>query len=707
MATIHIEGIPQRRTSGDVLRWLVGLSNVRKNQIGRIDVDRSRVRATVEDAALDRVMRSLREATWDSRPVEAWCERPIPGSEPSRHLTQLGRLMKLEADAELSQVKEARSNSAGVGDDTSVHIGRLELRDREIGVGGHLLVALGKPGNAPIPRSRFSVGTPVLMSPQGDQSSGWRGVVSTLKRDTIQLALPEDSRVDDATARFQLDMTQDDVSRERERNALLRAQHASSGRLAELRDVLLGSRPPAFSNRTVDTFLDPTLNETQQDAVRLCLQAEDLAVIHGPPGTGKTTAVVEVIRQAIGQGQRILACAPSNLAVDNIVEKLVRHGVDLIRLGHPVRVLPTLWEQTLDAKVENHPEYAVARALGRDAAALLRKAGKTGRNTLPRDQLDMRREAYGMFDDMRRIEDGILQQLLKTTPVVCSTLTGLAPNLLSGQTFDATVVDEACQCPEPSCWIPVSRCNRLILSGDPCQLPPTVLSPEAARRGFAVSLPERLLKVHGQAVVRRLTDQYRMHEHIMTFSSREFYEDTLAAHPSVANHRLTDLPEVTGTELTESSVWFIDTSGAGFEEETESDGGSRRNVEEAQVVVTKARELLRLGMPPASVGVISPYSAQVQVLADSLRDTGIEVATVDGFQGRENEVIIISLVRSNSEGEVGFLADTRRMNVALTRARRLLIVAGDSATLCRHPFYDRMLAYFDEIGAYRTVWEEM
>ena len=707
MATVHIEGIPQRRTSGDVLSWLAGLAGVRKAQIGRIDVERCRARVGVEDAAVERVMRALRDATWDGRVIEAWCEGPTAGAEPHRHLAQLRRLMKLESDAELARIGADHRHNAGVDSDTSVQVSRLEIRTQEIGVGGRLFVTLGKPGNAPLPRSRFSVGTPVLLSPQGALKSGWRGVVSRLSREAIQLALPEAARVDDAGGRLQLDMAHDDVARERERSALLRAQHAAGGRLAELRDVLLGTRPPAFSAVAPIAFLDAHLNETQRAAVRLCLEAEDLAIIHGPPGTGKTTAVVEVIRLAVLASRRVLACAPSNLAVDNIAEKLVAHGVDLLRLGHPARVLPALWEQTLDARVAGHRDYAVARALGRDAAALLRQAGKTSRNADPRDQDKMRREAYGMLDDMRGIEDGILRQLLDTTPVVCSTLTGLAPELLAGRTFDTAVVDEACQCTEPSCWIPISRCNRLILAGDPCQLPPTVLSAEAARKGFSVSLPERLLKTYGDTVVRRLSEQYRMHEHIMAFSSREFYANSLVAHSSVAKHRLADLPHVNVSELTESSVWFIDTSGAGFVEETEPDGGSRRNLEEAQIAVGKVKELLSLGVLPASVGVISPYSAQVQALTEQLEGTGVEVATVDGFQGRENDVIVISLVRSNVDGHVGFLADTRRMNVALTRARRLLIVVGDSATLCRHAFYDRMLGYFDEIGAYRTVWEDM
>jgi predicted DNA helicase len=244
------------------------------------------------------------------------------------------------------------------------------------------------------------------------------------------------------------------------------------------------------------------------------------------------------------------------------------------------------------------------------------------------------------------------------------------------------------------------------LAGDHCQLPPTVISPEAAAEGLGISLFERLMDLQGTAISRQLTVQYRMNEAIMAFPSREFYAEGLVADASVREHRLADLPGVHATALTESPIEFIDTAGAGFDEEVEPDGESRLNPHEATLVVRKVQELLDAGLPAADLAVIAPYAAQVRLLRERLPVPGLEIDSVDGFQGREKEAVVISLVRSNPRGEIGFLADIRRMNVAMTRARRKLLLIGDTATLCSHPFYQRLIEYLETLGADRTVWEE-
>jgi len=291
--------------------------------------------------------------------------------------------------------------------------------------------------------------------------------------------------------------------------------------------------------------------------------------------------------------------------------------------------------------------------------------------------------------------------------VLCATLTGLDDQVLGERTFDLAVIDEAAQAVEPACWIPLLRAGRIVLAGDHCQLPPTIVSPAAAREGFAVSLPERLLKQLGPHVARRLTTQYRMHEAIMGFSSAEFYESSLIADETVRQHRLVDLPQVAANPLTDSPLAFIDTAGAGYDEELEPDGESRRNPQEADIVAKQVEALLGAGLSADGIAVIAPYAAQVRLLRERLGSLGMEIDTVDGFQGREKEAVVISLVRANAKGEIGFLGDTRRMNVALTRARRKLIVIGDSATIGGHPFYARLLEYFELHGGYRTVWEEL
>ncbi|MFM8273259.1 MAG: AAA domain-containing protein, partial [Gemmata sp.] len=452
-----------------------------------------------------------------------------------------------------------------------------------------------------------------------------------------------------------------------------------------------------------------SLNEPQRAAVEFALGARDFAIIHGPPGTGKTTTVVEFIRQAVANGDTVLACAPSNHAVDNLLEKLLAAGQLPVRLGHPARVVPELRARAIDLLAEKHPDARQARKVARDAFALFRQADKWAREKpLPGERAALRREARDMLGEARKLESLAVERILDEARIVCATLTGLDSQLLGQRRYDIVVIDEACQSTEPAAWVPLLRANKLILAGDHCQLPPTVVSPEAADRGLAISLQERLVGLYGPGASRLLTVQHRMHTAIMGFSNAEFYGGELAAHESAAGRLLRDLPGVTSGPLTETPVQFIDTAGASYDEELEEDTGSRRNVQEAALAVKKARALLALGVSAAQIGVITPYRAQVRLLRERLSDVpGLEIDSVDGFQGREKEAIIVSLVRSNNEGEIGFLADTRRTNVALTRARRKLVVIGDSATLANDAFYQRMLTYFETVGAMSSVWEEM
>jgi predicted DNA helicase len=433
-----------------------------------------------------------------------------------------------------------------------------------------------------------------------------------------------------------------------------------------------------------------------------------VAVIHGPPGTGKTTTVAELIRQAVARGDKVLACAASNHAVDNLLEKLLRLGERPVRLGHPARVVPELRERALDILAEKHADARQARKVAREASALFRQADRWTRGKPePGAKAALRREARELLAEARRLEALAVERVLDEASIVCATLTGLDSELLGRRRFDLAVLDEACQSTEPASWLPLLRADRVILAGDHCQLPPTVVSPEAAEKGLSVSLMERLVGRFGPQIARLLTVQYRMHAAIMGFSSAEFYGGELVADESVIGHRLCDLPGVRTEPLTETPVQFIDTAGASYDEELEENTESRLNRQEAALAARKVRALLDAGLNPSQVAVIAPYRAQVRHLRDLLRDVpGLEIDSVDGFQGREKEAVVISLVRSNPEGEIGFLADVRRTNVALTRARRKLVVIGDSATLSNHPFYQRLLTYFETAGAYSSVWEE-
>jgi ATP-dependent RNA/DNA helicase IGHMBP2 len=370
-------------------------------------------------------------------------------------------------------------------------------------------------------------------------------------------------------------------------------------------------------------------------------------------------------------------------------------------------VLKELQEHTLDLLVDAHPDVAVARRLIKEANQLFDKAARfTRAKPLPGARQQMRADARELIADARRIESQVAEHLLDSASVLCATLTGVDTQVIGDRKFDLVVIDEAAQSIEPACWIPLLRAGRVVLAGDHCQLPPTIVSNEAAREGLSVSLMERLLRDLGSEISRRLTTQYRMHESIMGFSSEAFYESTLVADPSVAGHLLQDIPAVVPGELTSTPLTFIDTAGAGYDEELEPEGESRRNPQEAELVGRQVQVLLEAGVSPRDIAVIAPYAAQVRLLRDQLAIEGLETDTVDGFQGREKEAVVISLVRANATGEIGFLGDTRRMNVALTRARRKLIVIGDSATIAGHAFYHKLLEYFELHDAYGTVWDQ-
>ena len=352
-----------------------------------------------------------------------------------------------------------------------------------------------------------------------------------------------------------------------------------------------------------------------------------------------------------------------------------------------------LREHTLDLLLDEHPDVKLSRKFVKEAAALFRKAKRFTRAAPePGAKREIRQEAKELLADAKRIEAAAVEHILDGADVICATLTGLDSELLGQRRFHLAVIDEACQTTEPACWMPLLRADKVIMAGDQCQLPPTVLSQTASNEGFSTSLFERLLELHGPSIWKRLSVQYRMHETIGEFSSYEFYEGELVPHDSVQHHTLADLVTTTSDSSITEDLWFlepvefIDTAGASYDEELEPDGESRQNPQEARLLVRKVQHWLEQGLSPRDIGIIAPYAAQARYLREILRVPGLEIDTVDGFQGREKEAIAVSLVRSNPDGEVGFLADTRRMNVALTRARRTPLVIGASATLSNHPF---------------------
>ncbi|QDS98461.1 AAA domain-containing protein [Adhaeretor mobilis] len=618
-----------------------------------------------------------------------------------KYFDQLEHWLDMEGEAERQRMVERRQQKrTGNPERSGETIVNLRLVDHRSGLAGRFLIDFAKPAAERLPMNRLKVGAPVVVSDEDQpDSSGIPGVVSKRTATSVQVALEEWPQA----RHFRLDLSPDERTRRRQLSAIGRARQLN-GSQARLRDRLLGLQELRFHEPPKVEF-STHLNPPQEEAVRFALSARDFAILHGPPGTGKTTTLAEVILQAVRNGERILACAPSNTAVDNLLERLVTQLPSVIRVGHPARVLEWLRGHTLDELVEADESTAIVQEMYREAEMLMRSASKSSRsrNAYTRKG-ELYAEAKSLRQQARLLERHLVQQVLDRGDVICTTLT-LDEELLGDREFDLVVIDEACQSTEPALWQAMLRGKRLVLAGDHCQLPPTIISKAAAREGFATSPMERLINQAGDQVFRRLTVQYRMHESIMRFSSDQFYDGQLIADASVKSHRLADLPIVT-EELTDTPIIeFWDTAGASWDEQIETDGMSKFNAKEANWVVKQVQQFVEAGVEPSQIAVIAPYAAQVRLLRNRLQLEGLEVDTVDGFQGREKEVVIITFVRSNTTGEIGFLSDTRRTNVALTRAKRALRIIGDSATLCGNPFYAQLLDYFQTQEAYHSVWE--
>ena len=467
---------------------------------------------------------------------------------------------------------------------------------------------------------------------------------------------------------------------------------SARGRLGYLRDLF-------YSNHKAETFTFaplsfPFLNVSQERAVNEVLRAKDVAVVHGPPGTGKTTTLVEAIYETLRRENQVLVCAQSNMAVDWISEKLVDRGINVLRIGNPTKVNDKMLSFTYERRFESHPDYPQLWAI-RKAIRQLRANRKRGDNSFHQKMERLKEREI-------ELELRIRNKLFGEARVIASALVGSANRLLDGMKFGTLFIDEAAQALEAACWIPIRRATRVILAGDHCQLPPTIKSIAAMKGGLDKTLMQRIVECKPEAVT-LLKMQYRMNEDIMRFSSDWFYNGQVEAAPMVKYRGILDL---------DKAIEWKDTSGNAYHEEFVGDNFGRINKEEAQLTLLSLAEyFVRIGRQRIideriDVGIISPYRAQVQYLRHLIKKTDfykpfrkiISVNTVDGFQGQERDIIVISMVRSNEEGQIGFLRDLRRMNVAITRARMKLIILGDSATLIRHPFYRRLKEYIDSLS---------
>jgi ATP-dependent RNA/DNA helicase IGHMBP2 len=607
------------------------------------------------------------------------------------HLDRLRSLLDAERDAESQRFAEATAKLS-LAERAARGMAAVDLQAAdEEGLAGRALVTFAPaPGRDP-GGAQIGVGSPVRVVQRREvPEDAPSGIVARRTRGRIAVAFDQPPPDWVTEGRVVLELLPSPVTYER-LAAGLRRMH-----LAPRWHPPLRGEPLRFLEAERGPLLETALNPEQAQALALADRAQDLALVHGPPGTGKTTVLVEVVRRAAARGESVLASAPSNLAVDNLVERLAAAGLNPVRIGHPARVLPAVLEHTLEARVREHDEAKLAARLVKEALQLRQAARKQRSRRGPGRFSESRaqeREARALLAEAREREDRAEADVLEGAQVVLATLTGLASNALRERRFDLAVVDEATQAVEPAAYLALLKADRAVLAGDHLQLPPTVLSEAAQRGGLAVSLFERVAQARPEAMV-SLSEQHRMNERIMRYPSEALYGGKLRAHPSVARHSIDEAP-----------LEVIDTAGRGFDEATPAGSESKANPGEAELVAAEAQRLLARGVPPRDMAVIAPYDAQVQLLRQLLAaHPDLEVDTVDGFQGREKEAVIVSLTRSNEAGELGFLADIRRMNVALTRARKKLVVVGDGATVRRHPFYDGFFRYAEGLGAWQSAW---
>ena len=440
-------------------------------------------------------------------------------------------------------------------------------------------------------------------------------------------------------------------------------------------------------------FAGEDLNPSQQDAVSAITAMSQVHIVHGPPGTGKTKTLVSAIKALVADERKILVAASTNAAVDHITHQLAEQELNVLRYGTSFKIHEKVEALTLKSKVLSHPDMAVVTRLGKEADAIRKKAGRYIRN-FGKEEAEERKQLRNTLKtlqrDIRSIEKQIYASNLEKATVICGTLIGLQQDDIRSIKFDLVVVDEAGQALEPAIWSVARFAPILVMAGDPMQLPPSLHSAEAQKLGLGVSLIEKGIELGLPTTL--LNIQYRMNDKIMQFSNQQFYGRRLSSSPTVAERKLRD-------DVYEP-IEFIDTAGCGFEEEFD-DAGGISNPGEAGLLMKRIADAFEEN----SVGIISPYRKQVNLLQDLLPSFATNIQTVDSFQGQERDVIIVSLVRSNNMGEIGFLKDYRRMNVAMTRAKLKLIMIGDSATLGNDRFYSELLAYIESNGSYRSAWE--
>ncbi|KAF2759120.1 DNA helicase [Pseudovirgaria hyperparasitica] len=683
---------------------------------------------------------------------------PPPPSIPAFAAAQLS-LLDAELKAETAETSLLVSQSSPTTlQRAGLAVLNLQVASQRTGFGGKTVVELeldAAVGGGDIPEHGLRTGDIVAVQEQPAGSArktektelrkrGVEGVVLKVTSGVIGVALDKDEADVPLGKLWLIKLANDVTYRSSRMNQTMKTlQDMKESEQSPFIQVLFGQGTPSPVDVELDRlslkddeWIDPSLNDSQKDAIRFALAAKEVALIHGPPGTGKTHTLIELILQMLKRNQRVLVCGPSNISVDNIVDRLAPHKQPIVRLGHPARLLPSVLNHSLEILTKTSDAAGIVQDVRRELDAKQASIRKTRSGK-------ERRAIYGEMKELRKEyrerERGCVAELIRGSRVVLATLHGAGGFHLKNERFDCVVIDEASQALEAQCWIPLLSASKAVLAGDHLQLPPTIKSLNSKVRGSSTSsssnnskgtrmslettLFDRLLALHGASIKRMLTTQYRMHEKIMRFPSAELYEDKLTAAAAVKERLLRELGYgVQDSDETREALVFWDTQGGDFPERSEDDNNnngdaagktttttgnkmgmglreSKSNEAEAGLVKTHVHRLVAAGVKAEDIAVITPYNAQLSILSQLLKEAfpGIELGSVDGFQGREKEAVIVSLVRSNAEHEVGFLGERRRLNVAMTRPKRHLAIIGDSETVGRgSEFLNKWMLFLEE-----------
>ncbi|MCF7876032.1 IGHMBP2 family helicase [Candidatus Bipolaricaulota bacterium] len=726
----------------DIVGALVNQTDLSPDSLGNIELDSTFAEVEVfedpgsyDSGDVDSVgPASVRSAQWEKK---EW-------KELDNYIQQKKELVQLEREEEMERHEQEIRTTSGREREK---LGRaiLHLRGKDVGedLGGKQMVKFSRNKKSEeLPDNEISVGDLVTLSknqPLRDDNPSGTVAERTNYSLTIAFDPPLDGFLLDKGLR--MDLYVNDITYQRMLDSLEALPFHTNRDLVK---KLVGLSPHGEVRGSDIVPLAEELDDSQTKAVQRSVNADPFFCIHGPPGTGKTTTLASTVEELARQEEKILATAGSNIAVDNMVEFLVDRDVEVVRVGHPARITPYLRKISLDYQVQEHPKYEKTREL-RDRAQELQDeqdsyqfpSGRyrrgmsdtqihqlaqkgSGSRGVSREKikemstwLSLQKEIDGLYERSKELEEAAISEIIEKADVICTTNSTAGSSLLEGKNFDVVVIDEATQATEPSCLIPLNKGERAILAGDHKQLPPTILS-EEAKDDLQVTAFEKLLKRAGSSITEMLVTQYRMNTEIMEFSNNAFYDGNLKADESVSDHTLGDIiangsslkdlqPDWLQRALDPSRpVIFLDTSDLDARERQRPGSNSRENPGEAEIVSQVVKELLD-HLPPKEIGIISPYDDQIGLLNSRHDQENLEIKTVDGFQGREKEVIVISFVRSNDGQELGFLTDERRLNVSLTRARRKLVMVGDAETLSNHTRYAELLQYVKNNDFYNKI----